>query len=114
MVEAETSGGFMEIGLGTAKVISCPGVPKTERLELRRHIGEMLAIKVIGVSGIVRAKFGNTSREIEVGSVASSGSCKISILGPLPGYPLPKAKGNKSPVNLKGGTSIVVAGLRDR
>ena len=104
----------MEIGLGTAKVISCPGVPKTERLELGRHIGEMLAIKIIGVGGIVRAKFGNTPRKIEVGSVASGSSCKISILGPLPGYPLPKAKGDKSPVNLKGGTSIVVAGLRDR
>ena len=39
MMEVETSGGCMEIGLGAAKVISCPGVPKTERLELGRHIG---------------------------------------------------------------------------
>ena len=85
MVEAETSGGFMEIGLGTAKVISCPGVPKTEGLELERHIGEILAIKVVEISGIVRAKFGNAPRDIEVGSVASGGSCKIAIQSPLPG-----------------------------
>jgi hypothetical protein len=39
MMEVETSGGGMEIGLGTAEVIGCPGVPETERLELRRHIG---------------------------------------------------------------------------
>ena len=39
MMEVETSGGGVEIGLGTAEVIGCPGVPETERLELRRHIG---------------------------------------------------------------------------
>jgi hypothetical protein len=39
MMEVETSGGGVEIGLGTAEVIGCPGVPKTERLELGRHIG---------------------------------------------------------------------------
>ena len=59
MVEAETSGGFMEIGLGTAKVISCPGVPKTKGLKLGRDIGEMLAIEVIEISGILGAEFGN-------------------------------------------------------
>ena len=85
MVEAETSGGSMKIGLGTAKVISCPGVPKTEGLELERHIGEILAIEVIEISGILGAKFGNAPGEIKMGSVASGGSCKIAIEGPLPG-----------------------------
>ena len=85
MVEAEASGGFMKIDLGTAKVISCPGVPKTEGLELERHIGEILAIKVVEISGIVRAKFGNAPGKIKVGSVASGGSCKIAMQSPLPG-----------------------------
>ena len=39
MMEVETRGGDMEIGLGTAEVIGCPGVPETERLELRRDVG---------------------------------------------------------------------------
>ena len=59
MVKAETNGGFMKIDLGTAKLISCPGVPKTKGLKLERNIGEMLAIEVIEISGILGAKFGN-------------------------------------------------------
>jgi hypothetical protein len=110
----ETGGGDMEISLGTAEVIGCPGVPETERLELRRDVGKMLAVKIIEVGRIVRAKFGDTSGEIELGRVTSSSGCKIPIVVPLPGYPLPKAEGDKSPVSLEGGASIVVAGLRDR
>ena len=59
MVKAEANGGFMKIDLGTAKVISCPGVPKTKGLELGRHIGEILAVEVIEISRILGAKFGN-------------------------------------------------------
>jgi hypothetical protein len=74
----------------------------------------VLAIKIIEVSRIVRAKFGDTSRKIELGRVASSSGSKMPIMVPLPGHPLPKAEGDKSPMNLEGGASIVVAGLRDR
>jgi hypothetical protein len=74
----------------------------------------VLAIKIIEVGRIVRAKFSDTSGEIELSRVTSSSGCKMPIVVPLPGYPLPKAEGDKSPVSLEGGASIVVAGLRDR
>ena len=59
MVKAEAGGGFVKVGLGAAKLIGCPGVPKTKGLKLGRDVGEMLSIEVIEVSGILGAKFGN-------------------------------------------------------
>ena len=58
-MEAEAGGGFVKINLGTAELIGCPGVPKTEGLKLGRDVGKMLSIEVIEISGILGAKFGN-------------------------------------------------------
>jgi hypothetical protein len=85
VVEAEAGGGFVKINLGTAELIGCPGVPETESLELGRDVSKMLSIEVIEIRRVLGTEFGYAPREIKMGSVASGGSCKFAIEGPLPG-----------------------------
>ena len=84
-MEAETGSDFLKSRMSTAKFVGCPRVPKTKSLELGRNVSKVVTIEIIEISRIVRSKFRNAPREIQMSDIVSGDSFEFEVGGLPPG-----------------------------